>query len=137
MLSKLFSNNYYFFYYNYKKKIIFFIFYQKNFKTKYSFFIPKYCFPLIFSKKTLIFFVPSFFLKNQLFFYLKKVRESFTKKDVFYYKINFVGLGYRFELVDKLFIKIFLNNSHFFYFYIPFFIDVKALDNQSILLSQY
>lgn len=56
---------------------------------------------------------------------------------MFYYKINFSGLGYRFELIDKIFIKIYLNNSHYFYFYIPFFINVKVLDNHNLLFSSY
>jgi len=116
---------------------MFFIFYQKNFKIRYLFFIPKFIFPLIFSKNIFMFLVPSFFIKKQLFFYIKKIQDSFIIKEMFYYKINFSGLGYRFELIDKIFIKIYLNNSHYFYFYIPFFINVKALDNHNLLFSSY
>ena len=59
----------------------------------------------------------------------------FFKVDFFAQKIIMVGLGFKFEIFNEQFIKLFINFSHPLFLFFPKNIQIKSIKNQTLVLS--
>jgi hypothetical protein len=114
--------------------------YDLNYLKRYSFNLPKCFYLYVFSQYSFIlfssFFKQYFFFKK-LYFFLKK-RVPFTSSlfnPKFTHKFFLKGLGFRSEIINVKFLKLFMAFSYYLFVYIPFGIDLTLLKNQ-IFITQ-
>jgi len=118
------------------KKKNFLVIYQKNYCQKHVILTPKNIFSITINKNYII--VASLHLPkiSKISTFTKLLyKNTFYSSEFFSKKMLMIGLGFKIEILNSRFMKLYLNFSHPLFLYVPKVVDIISIKNQSLFLS--
>lgn len=140
MLYKFYKNtNYIAFIKKDNKNLSFFYLFNKKNNMKYVFKLPRFSVYKVVSNKEIVILFPRHFSKKNSFLKIQNFLINFQKelspKNNFSKKLILKGLGFKYEFINKRFLKIYLSYSHPYYLYVPHNLILYNTNNQTLVVS--